>query len=212
MSDTPAWSIDGDCARIRTVARAHGFMIRSYDARKLWEGRSREGRSTWLPLPESDAALFEAILKPLHEWLAADDEPVPSSQEMDSPGGRPTLIDESDGKCPICAGWEAHKYGTDGEGHTVYHCDNCGCDLPLTPMTGGRGIQGVAPHHYHLRMINGTAPGREGIHQELCLECAIALRLKVYPPDVRDRYGNLNPDADEMRRGITVTGAGRSPS
>lgn len=97
---------------------------------------------------------------------------------------RPVLIDEADGACEICAEWSG-KPGC---------CKACGEALPE-----GRGIESCVPHHFHLTVINGSCPGRRGIPQELCKECAIALRLKVYPPDQTDKHGNHWPTAEQMR-------------
>ncbi len=82
---------------------------------------------------------------------------------------RPQIIDESDGPCEICAAWLARR-------ESGYTCDECGGPLE------GTGIEGVAAHHYHLRLINGSVPGRVAVHQVLCPECNVKHRLIVYPP------------------------------
>lgn len=201
-SENP-WSLADDCARVRDLARQHGFAIRSRDAREIWERHSRQARSPWLPLPEGDAALFAALVEPLHEWLAEDTEPAPVVREGDGEQpalGRPALIDEqADGPCEICAAWSARRGQRDAAGAVIVPCEECGCRIPEIPGIGGIGIQGTVPHHYHLSLINGSAPGRKGVFQTLCKECAIALRLKVYPPDEKDRFGNFHPTADAMR-------------
>lgn len=196
------WSLTDDCARLRDLARRHNFMIRSADARTIWERRSKAARSTWLPLPESDAELFEQFVRGLHEWLAEDAAVEPVREELVSPAGlgRPALIDENaDGPCEICAKWAARRGQRDDKNQVIVWCEGCGDRITGMDHNGGRGVMGTVPHHYHLTMVNGSVPGRKGIHQELCLECAITLRLKVYPPDERDKHGNLHPNAEWMR-------------
>lgn len=193
------WSLADDCARLRDLARHHGFAIRSRDAKEIWEGYSRARRSAWLPLPAGDAELFEAFLKPLHDWMAEDVE-VALSPEPEPVAARAPLIDESDGRCEICAGWAARKGVRDGRGQVIVPCDQCGKNLLDDELSQGRGIQGCVPHHYHLRGIGPSSmPGKVGVFQELCKDCAIALRLKVYPPDEKDKHGNFHPTAQQMR-------------
>jgi hypothetical protein len=113
---------------------------------------------------------------------------------------RPILIDPADGACEICLDWMQKKTSIGPDGKLQYHCDCCGGVIAYEAIMGGRGIDSVVPHHYHLRGIGpGSYPGREGIHQELCKDCAIALRLKVYPPGQTNRNGQLHPTEQQMR-------------
>lgn len=196
-----AWSLTDDCNRLRDLFRRHGFMVRAKDARVVWERKSKLARSSWLPLPETDAELLDQSLKFLHDWMAEeDDTPAEPAELVPHPGlGRPTLVDESDGPCEICAKWGEDAPKRDETGLLVVKCHGCGERITGMDHNSGRGVASCVPHHYHVTMVNGGAPGRKGVHSELCLECAIALRLKVYPPDERGKDGTLNPTADYMR-------------
>lgn len=206
MSDSaavtaPAWSLEADCARLRDLFRRHGFLVRSKDVREVWLRRSKLARSTWLPFPESDEELFEQSIKFLHDFMAEeDDTPSELAELVPHPGlGRPTLVDETDGACEICAGWAATAGQRDEDHQVIVLCNECGERVTGMDRNGGRGIASCVPHHYHVTMVNGSVPGRKSVHSELCMDCAVALRLKVYPPDVKDKHGNFNPTAEYMR-------------
>ena len=164
-----------DIRRVRDVARRHGFQLSIRDAEHVW----RVG-DDWPPLPASDGDLFGAMLERLHEWLAENGDPTPPRQE---PLPRAPIIDPNDGPCEICAQWAAAKYVQDETGKTVgFRCDECGEVIPDMGLMRGRGFNGVAPHHFHLRPIKGTSiPGREVILQELCPACYRRHRQAVYP-------------------------------
>jgi hypothetical protein len=115
---------------------------------------------------------------------------------------RPVLIDEQDGPCPYCQEWTAKKTAADGR---TRRCDECGKDIPHYPCMSGNGIEGVQPHHYHLRPINGGLSGRVAVRQELCLECYVAHRAKHFPS---------GPTTEKMladHEGRRLRDEGRSP-
>jgi len=85
-----------------------------------------------------------------------------------APIERPTLIDEQDGVCEICA---KHKDGL---------CDRCHKKIPVYENMGGRGYQSVVPSHFHLRAVEGNN-GRAALWEELCAECYQKHRKQVYP-------------------------------
>ena len=81
---------------------------------------------------------------------------------------RPILIDESDGRCEICA---AHEPGL---------CDLCKEAIPVYENMGGSGYCSPKPSHYHLVMVEGT-PGRSARLEELCLDCYRQRHAEAYP-------------------------------
>lgn len=114
---------------------------------------------------------------------------------------RPILIDQNDGPCDICETWSKNKLSPpDSSGKSHRKCDECAKIIPIMDGMWGNGIQSTMPHHFHLKAVNGWAPGREGIFQELCLECYIAHRQKYWPPTQKDKHGNNHPDAETMLR------------
>ncbi len=171
-----------DLRRLREVTKRHGFNLSMRDACHLWEQVSApEG---WKLLPGTDSELFLVLLEPLHQWLAENGEPLPPPRA--EPEGRPLLIDtDQDGPCEICAGWNAVKYINDPTSGTLlaYRCDECGAAIEqFNPMLRMRGCDGVRPHHYHLQGIGPSGiRGRSGVVQELCLECYVVHRQKIYP-------------------------------
>jgi hypothetical protein len=170
-----------DHLRIRDTARRHGFAISVGDARMVWERVSlKRGGTPWMPLPEVESELFTTMLEALHEWLIENDETAPTA--LAPVGARPILVDEAqDGPCEICARWASRKTTPREGGGNIFHCDECGEAIPNMQDMSGRGIQGIVPHHFHLRLINATVPGRQGIHQELCPDCFMRHRAEVYP-------------------------------
>jgi hypothetical protein len=184
-----------DCKRIKELATRHGFKISIRDAESIWLERNKvfgvtisSATDGWLPLPPNETDLFNEILKPLHEWLVENGEDAPTPPPQPLPVA--FITDPNDGPCSICAEWNKFAYAEDNR---TPLCNEC-----RKPIEGGS-ISSVIPHHYHLRPIHNGPIGKDGIHQTLCKECAIQLRLKVYPPGVKDRYGNPNPTAQQMR-------------
>ncbi len=124
-------------------------------------------------------------------------EPAPSAPPVVQPS-RPLLIDEGqDGPCELCAKWAAAKYVQDadpetGRPRTRYRCDECGAIIPVMGLMWGRGFKSCAPHHWHLRPVGpGGAPGRQGVDQELCLECYRANRRAVYPEETPEKLERM---------------------
>lgn len=111
---------------------------------------------------------------------------------------RPVLIDEADGPCPFCEEWANEKFAV-GDGKQRC-CDQCRQPIPNYPGCNGAGVIAVLPHHFHLRGIGpASLPGRVAIFQELCKECAIAMRIKIYPPGTTDSRGRPHLTEEYMR-------------
>jgi hypothetical protein len=149
-------------------------------------------------------AQLEADLARLRQLEGSTSQPPPITSVEAAPSPRPVLIDQADGPCEICAEWAKRKYvqvAANGKIRYDYRCDGCDGIIPnVGPPANGRGIQACVPHHFHLRGVGPSGvPGREGVFQELCLDCAIKMRLKVYPPEKVDHYGNHNPTEEYMR-------------
>ena len=87
-----------------------------------------------------------------------------------SADARPTLIDERDGACEICAD---HKEGL---------CDNCGKKIAVYENMAGHGYQAVTPSHFHIAKVEGIE-GRRAIFNELCQACYKKHRGEVYPDE-----------------------------
>lgn len=86
---------------------------------------------------------------------------------------RPTLIDEQDGKCPICSGWDELK--VNGK-----HCADCKQLIPDMLNMGSNGYESPKPDHFHLRPVMGIS-GRESMMAELCADCYLVRFSEAYP-------------------------------
>lgn len=101
---------------------------------------------------------------------------------------RPVLIDEQDGKCEICAEWQALN---SSENKTRY-CVTC--KEPVSSLTEmqGNGYQSPRPNHFHLKATLGLN-GREAIFSEHCYGCYCALYKEVYNKPYPPAVSELSP-------------------
>lgn len=127
--------------------------------------------------PLTDGYLYNGEIGRSMTSVPADDPPVRPRVI------RPTIIDENDGPCEICA---AQRPGC---------CDYCGLDGKLkdgglmcgvqsdnTKHVGNRGFQSPKPSHFHLLPIEGVN-GRRSYWAELCYNCYRAEYKAVYGKD-----------------------------
>lgn len=85
---------------------------------------------------------------------------------------RPVLIDPADGPCEICASWVQTE--------RPRKCNRCGGGIGIYENMRGAGFTNPKPHHFHLVPVVGI-PGREAIHEELCLSCYHEAFREAYP-------------------------------
>lgn len=98
---------------------------------------------------------------------------------------RPILIDEKDGECEICAGWNSLPRET-RNGRLYRTCYECKKQIGNYQNMNGAGFRSPSPHHWHIELIvttHGGEPftGKRPYYSELCLECYWKAWGETYP-------------------------------